>query len=325
MALIALPSLACESKSTATPSAVGCGTDNGAQLAACVSTERYTTDLTFVAQPRPPLSAHWQAVQDLCANRFTELGYQVERQQYATGVNVTGQRVNAGGSKHVLVSAHYDHISNCAGADDNATGVAALLEAARVLSTANIVGTLTLACWDEEERGLLGSSAYAARALAAGTPITVAVSYEMLGYRTEAANSQQLPSGFGLLFADATAQIAKNNNRGDFIAVIADDSASAFADHFATQAAALGLNTVVGKVPSALKSSSQLAALRRSDHASFWDRNYPAVMLTDTAEFRNPHYHCTGGPDVPADLDHAFTSKIIGATVAAVASTLSAP
>ncbi len=311
--------LGCDStnKSTTTP----CGKTSSAELAACSSVERYVADLTTVAQSRPSGSTHWQTVQDLCASRLRELGYQVELDRYASGVNVVGQLGNPGGA-HVLVSAHYDSVANCPGADDNATGVAALLEVARVLSTAKLSGALTVACWDEEERGMVGSAAYAQRAKLAGTPITLALAFEMLGYRSTESGSQQLPSGFELLFPNEAAKVKANNNRGDFIAVIADESADAYADAFGQQAATLGLPTVIAKVPSTMKNSSALNSLRRSDHASFWDVDYPAIMLTDTAEYRNAHYHCTSGPDATSDLDHGFTAQIVGATIGTIATML---
>lgn len=313
--------LFCGCDSSRSPAPVPCGTDSGAALAACASVERYAADLNTIAQVRPSGSAQWQSVQDLCASRLVELGYQVELQRYATGINVIGQRGSAG-SSHVVVSAHYDSTADCPGADDNATGVAALLEVARVLSTAELNGLLTVACWDEEERGMLGSAAYAQRAQAAGAPISASLVFEMLGYKNSSPGSQQLPTGMGLLFPDAVAQVQSNGNRGDFIAVIADESAGATADVFGARAASQGLAAMVAKVPESMKSSSTIDTLRRSDHASFWDAGYPAIMLTDTGEFRNPHYHCAGGTDSPGDLNDAFTASIMRATIDTVASTL---
>src|SRR5690606_20146741 len=134
-------------------------------LSQCVEAARYQADLEAIAMPREPESAHWQAVQDLCAERLEGLGFTVERHAYATGVNVIGVREGTSEpQRRVLVGAHYDHIAGCAGADDNASGVAGALEAARVLAMASFPRTLVVACWDEEERGLIGSRAYAERA-----------------------------------------------------------------------------------------------------------------------------------------------------------------
>jgi len=81
------------------------------------------------ADVRPPGSPHWQAVQDLCADRLAEYGYQVVLDDYGTGINVIGRRLGKSAPEQtVVVAAHYDHIDECAGADDNASGVAATLE-----------------------------------------------------------------------------------------------------------------------------------------------------------------------------------------------------
>jgi Zn-dependent M28 family amino/carboxypeptidase len=294
-----------------------------AALVDCVSEERWVADMEAIAEPRPPGSRQWQTVQDLCATRFDELGFQVERQDYGSGVNVIGIKAGSGtAGPRVIVSAHYDHLVNCPGADDDASGVAGILEAAYVLTAANLAGTLVVACWDEEERGLLGSRAYAMRARSRGETITAAFSLEMIAYRSALPGSQTLPQGFEQLFPDQAATLAANGNRGDFIAVIADDAAHAVEQSFVSQAVRVNLPTLVVEVPSSLRSSAMLADLRRSDHASFWSADYPAIMLTDTAEFRNPHYHCEGGPDVPSDLDPVFATLVVRATVGAVASVL---
>ena len=84
----------------------------------------------------------------------------------------------------------------------------------------------------------------------------------------------------------------------------------------------MSLSTVVLPVPEGLKKSSTISALRRSDHASFWDVDYPAIVLGDTAEFRNPYYHCDKGLDEVADLDLDFATMIVKATVGAAADAL---
>src|SRR5690606_6446465 len=100
-------------------------------------------------------------VQDLCADRLTELGYEVTLHNYGSGVNVIGRRPGATAPDEiVMVGAHYDHIDDCRGADDNASGVAAALEIARVLATVETQRTTMIACWDQEELGLIGSEAF---------------------------------------------------------------------------------------------------------------------------------------------------------------------
>jgi len=103
-----------------------CGTSTATALAQCVDVEAIEQDVTFMAEIRTPGSPHWLAVQEFCVDRLTMLGYDVELHEYNSGVNVIGRLPGTETSDEiVLVGAHYDHIPNCLGADDNATGVAA--------------------------------------------------------------------------------------------------------------------------------------------------------------------------------------------------------
>jgi len=306
------------------PPVVGpCGIGSPEALMDCVEQPRYLADLNSVTGARDPGSVHWQEVQDLCNTRFTALGFTVELYDYGTGVNVVG--VLPGGDlagERVLVSAHYDGVPDCPAADDNASGVAGLLETARVLSTASFRRTLVVACWDEEEGGLIGSVAYAARAVGAGESIAATFVYEMIGFYSDEPESQTIPSGLSLLFPEETAALAANENRGDFLAVVADDLARPFHERMSLYGPAVDLSIVVLEVPAALKNSPLLSDLRRSDHASFWEQDIPAMMLTDTSEFRNPHYHCRDGDDAVDTLDHDFAVKIVQTTVGALAASL---
>lgn len=300
-----------------------CGNATALELTQCVDAARYQTDLELVAMERVPESAHWQVVQDLCADRLTSLGFTVERQAYATGVNVIGVRLGASEpTRRVLVGAHYDHIPGCQGADDNATGVAGTLEVARVLSMASYPHTLVVACWDEEERGLIGSEAYAARAEAAGETIDAYFNFEMIGFVSEEPNSQTMPAGFDSLFRDAARELEANQSRGDFIAVIGDPDADPHVASLERFADRIGLPFIPIVVPAGLLSSPLVGDLRRSDHASFWDRGYPAMMITDTSEFRYANYHCFDGEDVVANLDRDFSAQVVRMTVGAAAEAL---
>jgi Zn-dependent M28 family amino/carboxypeptidase len=283
----------------------------------------YQSDLTAIASaPRNVGSPHHKAVQDLCADRFIELGYDVERQLYGTGVNVIGVRPGTTlPAERVVISAHYDSVLNCLGADDNGSGVAGTLEAARVLSVQKHARTLVVACWDEEERGLIGSKAYAARAKAAGDQIVLALVFEMIGYRSTAPMSQKTDAALEAVFPEAGAQIQANEYRGDFALVVNDESAAVPLADLLKVAAGVGLPVVNLSLLDALKRN--LDQLRRSDHAPFWDADYPALMITDTADFRNDHYHCLRSTsDALVDIDYDFaianTKVIVGAAQAAL-------
>ncbi|MEM8975353.1 MAG: M28 family peptidase [Pseudomonadota bacterium] len=295
--------------------------------AASIEQARYEADLRFIAKPRPPGSRHWKAVQDMCVARLRGYGYDVSIPTYAhndTSKNVVGIRRGAKSpDTWVVLSAHYDSTDrSCPGADDNATGTAALLESARVLSSRSHDRTLVLACWDEEERGLIGSQAFA-RAAADNKRAKIAMmyGYEMIGYTAKKPGAQKIPFGFGLVFPDQVAALKKRGNPGDFITLVYDNNPlpEQAAQAFVDAAGKIDLPVVALPVLNALKNTWAMKQLRRSDHAAFWSYNLPGMMITDSSNFRNPNYHCLNGTnDSVATLDHAFATKVIKATVASV-------
>jgi hypothetical protein len=301
-----------------------CGTDSPEALMGCVERERYVTDLTFIEGDRAHADEHWQEVQDLCATRFTELGYQVELYEYeGGGVDVIGTLQGSGSPlEEVLLSAHYDGVPSCEAADDNGSGVAGVLESARVLALAQFNRTIVLACWDQEEDGMLGSAAYATRADTSGEDILISYVFEMIGFISNEPNSQEIPAGLDILFPDQMAWLEANEYRGNFIAILSDDLATVQAVNVQLYGQAVSLLSVDLELTADWKNSEIFNDLRRSDHASFWWFDYPAMMIGDTAEFRNPYYHCAEGPDVIGTLDHDFAVKVIQATIGAAASDL---
>ncbi len=297
-----------------------CDATSPQTLADCVDSAAYAEDLTFVAQVRPPGSAHWQAVQDLCTSRLTEYGYEVVLDDYGTGTNVIGRRLGKSAPEQtVVVGAHYDHIEDCPGADDNASGVAATLEIARVLAEAELDRTLLIACWDEEERGLIGSKAFVASLVADMDDVVIDFTFDTIGFRSSEPDTQTVPNGFAGVFPDVYADVEANDFRGDFVAIITSALAHDQALTVADAADRIGLAKQVLEIPNGAENTAAFGDLRRSDHASFWSADYPAVFLTDTANFRNDHYHCIGGPDLVADIDVAFAVDITRATLEASA------
>lgn len=289
--------------------------------AAAVDGPRTMDDLTLLAVPRGPGSAGWQAAQDRCAEVFEEAGFTVQTQDYGTGINVVGRKAGTSTSASaVVISAHYDSVPGCAGADDNASGVAGVLEAARVLGEGTWANDLVVACWDEEERGLLGSEAWVADAQDAKEDIALAWSLEMIGFSSSEPDSQTLPTGFEFLFPDAVAVVEANDWRGDFITFVGDEGTAGTVNAFRTHA---GDVPVVDLVLSPEQVASPLLAdLQRSDHASFWAAGYPAVMVTDTSEFRYAAYHCREGQDAVGKLDPDFVAASVRAVVGASAKVL---
>ncbi len=280
---------------------------------------RYIADLEFIAQaPRTSIDPHHKAVQDMCAERLTELGYEVERHDFGYGVNVIG---TLSGTTHpdeiVIVSAHYDTIPNSNGADDNASGVAAVLETARLLADEEHARTLSIACWDQEEPALYGSYVYANRERERNTDIKVVYVYDEIGSIDDRPNSQRFPAGFAILYRDEAKKLKANQYRANFVLLISDQQAHTWALAIADQAEKTGLPSIQlevnldGEIPDDLKGS---------DHASFWGRGYPAIEVNDTSGYRNPYKHTK--LDTVDTLDHDFAVKIISAVVASVRNAL---
>lgn len=299
-------------------------------MADCVDESLYTQDLMFIAQPRTPRSGHYQAVQDLCFDRFTEYGFEVVRQEFPTGVNVIGRKLGNGAADEIVViAAHYDSvdeegIEDCPGADDNATGTAGVLESARVLAKANFDRTVVFACWDDEENHpdgaeLGGSTAYVNQAVANGDNILVNYDLEMIGFVSDEPDSQNVPAGFDGIWPDQVAELMANDSRGDFITIVADENVNDVATSLVAHADRVGLRNLWLEMRIDYTTSTLFNDLRRSDHAPFWDAGYSAIMITDTSEFRYNPYHCRDGVDEIGLLDHDFSTKVIQMTVGSAA------
>lgn len=293
-------------------------------LATPVDPARLESAVAAIAKPRVSGSKQWQRVQNECSERFRAAGFNVERHAYATGVNVIGTKPGARASaEQVVVSAHYDHIPGCAGADDNASGVASVFEIARVLGSEKFRRTLVVACWDEEERHLLGSLAYAQRAHKRGQNIAAMLSLDGVGFTNHAPRSQRLPPGFSALFSEQAKLLEARDYAADFIAAVASPSAHVMLESLRRSAKSVGL-PFVGLELSSLQSLF-LRDVYRSDHASFWANDYPGILLTDTANFRNPAYHCGAAPDSPKSLDYTFLRRVTESAALAAAELLERP
>jgi Zn-dependent M28 family amino/carboxypeptidase len=204
----------------------------------------------------------------------------------------------------VLVGAHYDSIPGTPGADDNASGVAALVAAARAVGPREDV---CFVAFDGEERGFVGS-----RALVAGLgphrPEHVHV-LEMVGYANREPESQQNP--LPALPAPTV---------GDFLAVVGTHGSRGLLDHVLGEADAHALPVQALYLPDVPLGTIEGIShhLLRSDHAPFWRAGLPALMWTDTAEYRNPHYH--RADDTPGTLDYDFLAGVTRLLVHAVLS-----
>lgn len=175
----------------------------------------------------------------------------------------------------LLIGAHYDTVSGSPGADDNASGLVVLLEVAARLQARPLARPVWLVAFCLEEQDRLGSQAFASRLKAEGRELACAIILECVGFARNEDDTQQIPPGVPIAVP----------TQGDFLAMVGNEASKSFMAQLEQEAR---LKTLALLVPG---KGEAIPHTRRSDHASFWDIGYPAVMLTDTANFRNPHYH----------------------------------
>nr|WP_231134510.1 M20/M25/M40 family metallo-hydrolase [Motilibacter deserti] len=239
------------------------------------------------------------------------------------GVNVVavkeGERPDA-----LVVLAHADTVPGSGGADDNGSGLAALVEVARLLAPERMRLSVVLAAVDHEEHGFSGSRQLVAW-LAARRPVRAAYVFEMLGYVSAEPGSQRLPPGVGALYRGQVGRLRARGMPGDFLALIHQKRS-----RLAATCLASCLAEVAGpRAPVLLRAPTDLPGLgvaarrvamardfARSDHVPFWEARLPAVQVTDTANFRNPHYHRAS--DLAETLDYGRIADVAAATALAL-------
>lgn len=287
-----------------------------------VDSSRLKADLQFIEgiRHRNTGLAHLNETRDSLHNLYLDAGLFTEDQTFlyggATGHNILGhQPGTAAAQQVVIVDAHYDTVSNAPGADDNGSGTVGVMEITRLLSRYPAKKTLRYISFDMEEDGLKGSAAYVA-ALPATDTIAGVLNFEMIGYYSETPFTQTIPNGFGTFFPVAVSQIQADSARGNFITNVGNDNCTGLALRFDSAAAHYVPDLKVVKLISP-GIGAILLDLARSDHASFWAAQKPALMLTDGADFRNHNYHKP--TDQVDKLNFTFMSNVVKATLATAA------
>ena len=289
-----------------------------------VDSVRLSEDLTFLEgiRHRNGGAAHLQEVRDYMQSEFLNAELETEVLDIPfgnyTGKNMVGRKIGTSDEAMVyILDGHYDSVNGSPGADDNASAVAGMLEALRILSPYSFKKSIRFIGFDLEEAGLVGSARYVSNDIDPLESIEGVLNFEMIGYYTEEPNSQETPVGFSILFPEAYAALEANEFRGDFINLVGN---GASADLMAAYEAAAvtfvpDLNIISMEAPS----NWQIVAtdLGRSDHAPFWIAGDPAIMVTDGANFRNPHYHTA--QDTKDKLNFTFMRQVVQAAVATLA------
>lgn len=236
------------------------------------------------------------------------MGYEVTREPYANDHPNAGNRevenliveVPGAGEGIVVVGAHYDTAPGTPGADDNASGVAVVLELARALREHRPSRTVRFVFFTCEEppfflTGRMGSRVHAARARERGEDITAMLSVESVGFYSDAEGSQQYPFPLLGMFYPTV---------GNFIGFVGNLSNHGLVNR------AHELFARVSDMPAEkLSAPGIVRGVGWSDHWSFWHEGYAAIMVTDSAPYRNPHYH--EPTDLPDTLDYARMARVV--------------
>lgn len=204
----------------------------------------------------------------------------------------------------IIIGAHFDSVEDTPGADDNASGVAVLLEAARLLANVKLRSQVLFCAFNLEEQNMMGSTHFAKKLRAAGTKVSAMISLEMVGFTDSRPGGQKYPIGFRWFYPD----------RGNFIGLVGNWRSASLLRKFSRllrQVPGLPVETLT-----VLGNGFLIPQVRLSDHSPFWDLGYPALLVTDTAFFRNPHYH--GPSDTLETLDLDFLARVCEGVVNAV-------
>ena len=230
------------------------------------------------------------------------LGYAVRAQAFDSGegtvrnleATIAGRRAAS-----LVFGAHYDSVLGATGANDNGSGVAALLELGRLLRGWQPNHTVRLAFFVNEEppwfqSKAMGSRVYADELLARGERVAAMFSLETIGYYSERPGSQHYPFPLGFFYPD----------RGDFLAFVANLASRPLLHR------AVAAFRAEARFPSeGVAAPALIPGVDWSDQWSFWRHGVPALMLTDTAPYRYPHYHLPS--DTPDKVDYDRLARVV--------------
>jgi Zn-dependent M28 family amino/carboxypeptidase len=230
--------------------------------------------------------ASMKTTTDYIRGELAQLGYSVDEQNYIvagqSASNLEAQLPGASASEAiVIVGAHYDSVTGTVGADDNASGVAAVFELARILKETRLRRTVRFVFFANEEppyfqTDTMGSFVYAHELHSKGIRVSAMISLETIGFYSDFPGSQKYPPVLGLLYP----------SRGNFVGFVSDGESRDLLQR------SIRAFRGSAKFPSeGVAAPATWPGVGWSDHWSFWQFGYPAIMVTDTAPFRNPYYH----------------------------------
>ena len=266
-----------------------------------VSVDRLKKHLAAVAKPRDPFENFQvlREVQSYIEKELRSYGYEIEKDPFLfQGREFENliARIPSAQSSHFIIGAHFDAIPGTDGADDNASGVAALLEAARFVVGTPMARRIDFIAFNLEERGMIGSSHYVATLKKKGAKPAGMISLEMVGFTSQEKGSQKMPLPLRPFFSDT----------GNFLALVGDARSKDLLRQ--AKSAFQKSNGLLVETLTVPAKGWVFPETRLSDLSPFWDAGFPALLVTDTSFFRNPHYH------TPADrvetLDLEFLARV---------------
>lgn len=199
----------------------------------------------------------------------------------------------------VVVGAHYDTVKHCPGADDNGSGIAGVIALAELLKDAALDRSIRLVAYaNEEDSGgpweAMGSYHHAAACKARGENVVAMISLEMIGYYDRAEGSQKYPFPFNLFYP----------TRGDFIAFVGNTASRSLVHSCVAEFRAKAQFPSEG-----VAAPERFRDVARSDHWSYWQMGYQALMVTDTSNFRNPYLHTS--EDTPDKVNFDSMTRVV--------------
>jgi hypothetical protein len=282
---------------------------------------RKTLERIYGARNRTADLQHTQTVKTFIADQFAASPLEVVKQEFRhqdyDTYNIIGHIPGVyGGSKRIILCAHFDTWKDSPGADDNGSGVAGLLEAARVLAGRQFGYAIDFIAFDLEEEGAVGSQAYLLSKDTGEPDIEGVINLDMIGSYSEQANSQQVPGEFCTLFPQACHTLRADQYRANFILNAGNRSSQTISGAFSRNASryvpdlkVLSL-TIDGN-------GEALPGLASSDHVSFWLDGYKAIHVGVGGRTRNKHLDTN--EDKMGLVNYPFMARVVQATVAALA------
>jgi Zn-dependent M28 family amino/carboxypeptidase len=230
------------------------------------------------------------------AGTVSEQTYSMDNKQFRN-VSVT---FGPAAGETLVVGAHYDSYGGLPGADDNASGVAGLIELSRLLSNAKPKVTVELVAYTLEEPpffrlDVMGSMKHAEALQTSGAKVRAMLCLEMIGYFTDKPNSQEFPApGMGMVYP----------TKGNFIAIV-----GSLTEIGLVRRVKKDMLSASDLPVRSINAPADVPGIDFSDHLSYWQHGFRAVMITDTSFYRNKNYHHSG--DIPSTLDYTRMAKVV--------------